>query len=138
MSSGGIFVSDNKKSIPFRIEFLNIIISKNNCKKVGIILDRIVEIQESDLSSSEEAVFFLSFRFLQTDLFLELGIMNDFVQFVQMFQEVSRPDKVGQLFMTQGSTCPLVRQSSRPAPRSLENPCLQLIARILTRRSPHL
>ena len=34
----------------------------------------------SDLSSSEERVFFLSFHFLQTDLFLEAGIQDDFVQ----------------------------------------------------------
>ena len=36
--------------------------------------------QVSDLSSSKESVFFMSFHFLQTDLFLEAGILNDFVQ----------------------------------------------------------
>ena len=36
--------------------------------------------QESYLSSSEEAVFFVSFHFLQTDLFLEAGILDDSVQ----------------------------------------------------------
>ena len=67
------------------MEFLNIIISKNNCKQVGIILDRIVgssdpELlvdQVSDLSSTKETVLFLGFLFLQTDLSLELGIMDD-------------------------------------------------------------
>ena len=62
-----------------RIEFLNIIISKNNCNWVRKILDRnvgsndreVLEDQVSDLSSTEEAVFFLSFHFLQTDLILE-------------------------------------------------------------------
>ena len=47
---------------PFRIEFLQIIISRNNCKQVGIILDRIIgssdpEVlvdQVSDLSSTKE------------------------------------------------------------------------------------
>ena len=34
--------------------------------------------QVSDLSSSEEAVLFVSFHFLQTDLFLEAGILDDF------------------------------------------------------------
>ena len=73
--------------IKFRTEFLNIVIPKNNCNMVGVILDRIVgssdpEIlvdQVSDLSSSEKAVF-LSFLFLQTDLFLETGILDDSVQ----------------------------------------------------------
>ena len=36
--------------------------------------------QVSDLSSSEEAVFFVSFYFLQTVLFREAGILDDFVQ----------------------------------------------------------
>ena len=35
--------------------------------------------QVSDMFSSEKAIFFLSFRFLQTDLFLEAGIMDDSV-----------------------------------------------------------
>ena len=57
-------------------------------KKVGIIIDRIVgssdqEVlvdQVSDLSSSEKAIFFLSFLFLQTDHLLEEGILDDLVQ----------------------------------------------------------
>ena len=57
-------------------------------KQIGIILDRIIgssdpEVlvdQVSDLSSSEEAVFFLSTHFLQTDLLLEAGVMDDSVQ----------------------------------------------------------
>ena len=36
--------------------------------------------QVSNLSSSKEAVLFLSFHFLQNDLFLEAGIMDDSVQ----------------------------------------------------------
>ena len=34
----------------------------------------------SDLSSAKESILFLSFLFLQTDLFLELGILDDLVQ----------------------------------------------------------
>ena len=53
-----------------------------------MILDRIVgssdpEVlvdQVSDLSSSKETIFFVSFNFLQTDLFLEVGILDDSVQ----------------------------------------------------------
>ena len=53
-----------------------------------MILDRIVgssdpEVlvdQESDLSSSKETIFFVSFHFLQTDLSFEAGIMDDSVQ----------------------------------------------------------
>ena len=64
MSSDEICVVDNK-------------ISKNNCKLVGIILDRIVRPSDpevlvdlvSDLSSTKETVLFLDFLFLQTDLF---------------------------------------------------------------------
>ena len=40
--------------------------------------------QVSNLSSSEEAVFFVSFHFLQTDLFLEAGILDDFVRAEQI------------------------------------------------------
>ena len=57
-------------------------------EQLCIILDRISgssdpEIlvdQVSDLFTSEKAIFFLSFYFLQTDLFLEAGIMDDSVQ----------------------------------------------------------
>ena len=88
MSSGGIFVIDYKNFVPFRIEFLNIIISKNNCKKVGRILDEIIgssdpEVlvdQVSDLFSPKETVLSVSFHFLQTDPSFEVGIMDDFVQ----------------------------------------------------------
>ena len=56
--------------------------------KVGIILDRIVgssdpEVlvdQVSDLSSKKETVLFLGFLFLQSDLSLETGILDDFIQ----------------------------------------------------------
>ena len=73
---------------PFRIEFVNNTISKNNCKKVGTTLDGIIgssdpeELldQVGDLSSTKETVLFLGFLFLQTDLFLEAGIMDDSFQ----------------------------------------------------------
>ena len=62
--------------------------SKNNCKWLGIILDKIsgsnapevLVDQASDLSSSEKAVLFLGFLFLQADLFLEAGVVDDSVQ----------------------------------------------------------
>ena len=62
--------------------------SKDNCKQVGIILERIVGSSEreilvdqvSDLSSTKETVLFLGFLFLQTDLSFEEGIMDDSVQ----------------------------------------------------------
>ena len=77
-----------KKTIPFRIEFLNIIISKNNSEEVGVVLDRIMgssdpEVivdQVSALSSSEETVLFLGFFFLQTDSSFEVRVVDDFVQ----------------------------------------------------------
>ena len=63
-----IFVIDNKIPILFRIEFLNIIISKRNNEQVGIILDGIVGSMcpgstrsGSDLSSAKETVLFLGF-----------------------------------------------------------------------------
>ena len=34
----------------------------------------------SDLSSAKEPIFFLSFLFLQTDLLLEVGILDDLFQ----------------------------------------------------------
>ena len=34
----------------------------------------------SDLSSTKKPILFLSFLFLQTDLFLEVGILDDLVQ----------------------------------------------------------
>ena len=63
-------------------------ISKSDCKEIGIILDRITgpsdpEVfadQASDLSSAMETVLFLGFLFLQTDLFLEAGILDDLVR----------------------------------------------------------
>ena len=82
------FVSSIINSVPLRIEFLNIVTSKTNSEYVGILLDRIVGScdpvvpvdQVCDLSSSEEAVFSVSFHFLQTDLFLEACILDDSVQ----------------------------------------------------------
>ena len=88
MSSGWDFRHRQQNSVPFRIEFLNIVISKNNCKQVGIILDGIIgsndpEVlvgQVSDLSSTKETVLLLGLLFLQTDLSFQLGIMDDSVQ----------------------------------------------------------
>ena len=34
----------------------------------------------SDLSSTKEPILFVSFLFLETDLFLEVGILDDLVQ----------------------------------------------------------
>ena len=81
-------VIDNRIPSPFRIEFLIIIISKNNCKHVDIIFDRITgsidpEVlidQVSNLSSAKETVLLLGFLFLQTHLSLEADIMDDSVQ----------------------------------------------------------
>ena len=88
MSSGGIFVIDNKFSVPLRVEFLNIVISKNNGEQVGIVFDRIMapsdpEVivdQVGNLSSAKETVLLLGLLFLQTDSSFEMGIMDDFVQ----------------------------------------------------------
>ena len=67
MSSCGIFVIDNKIPSHFRIEFLNIVISKNNGEQVGVVFDRIVgssdpEVfvdQVGNLPSAKETVLFL-------------------------------------------------------------------------------
>ena len=75
-------------SIPLRIQFLHIIISKNNSEQVGIVFDRIMapsdpEVlvdQVGNLSVAKETVFFLGLLFHQTDSLFELGIMDDFVQ----------------------------------------------------------
>ena len=53
--------------VPLRIEFLNIVISKNDSEQVGIILDRILDSsdpemivdQVGNLSTSKETVLFL-------------------------------------------------------------------------------
>ena len=88
MSSCGIFVIDNNIPSPLRIEFLNIIISKNNSEQVGKVFDRIMapsdpEVivdQVGNLSTAKETVLSLGLVFLQTDSPFELGIMDDFVQ----------------------------------------------------------
>ena len=75
-------------SVPLRIEFLNIVISKNNSEQVGVVFDRIMgssdpELfvdQVGNLSSAKETVLFLGFLFLQTDFPFEMGIMDDVVQ----------------------------------------------------------
>ena len=58
-----------QKSFPLRIEFLNIIISKNSSEKVGVVFDRIMgssdpEVivdQVGNLSTSKETVLLLGF-----------------------------------------------------------------------------
>ena len=79
---------DNKIPSPLGIEFLNIIISKNNSEQVGVVFDRImgssdpelVVDQEGNLSAAKETVLLRGFLFLQTDSPFELGIMDYFVQ----------------------------------------------------------
>ena len=75
-------------SVPLRIEFLNIVISKSNSEQVGVVFDRIIgssdpELfvdQVGNLSTSKETVLFLGLLFLQTDFPSEMRIMDDFVQ----------------------------------------------------------
>ena len=75
-------------SVPLRIEFLNIVISKSNSEQVGVVFDRIIgssdpELfvdQVGNLSTSKETVLFLGRLFLQTDFPSEMRIMDDFVQ----------------------------------------------------------
>ena len=58
-----------KNSVPLRIEFLNIIILKNNSEQVGVVFDRIMASsdpelivdQVGNLSTSKETVLFLGF-----------------------------------------------------------------------------
>ena len=65
-------------SVPLRIEFLNIVISKNNSEQVCVVFDRImapsdpgvIVDQVSNLPATKETVL-SSF---------EVGIMDDFVQ----------------------------------------------------------
>ena len=60
-------------SVPLRIEFLNIIISKSNSEQVGVVFDRIIGTsdpelfvdQVGNLSTSKETVLFLGLSFLQ-------------------------------------------------------------------------
>ena len=74
--------------VPLRVEFLNIVILKNNSEQVGIVLDRIMgpsdpEVivdQVGNLSTAKETILFLGLLFLQTDSPFEPGIMDDFVQ----------------------------------------------------------
>ena len=71
MSSCGIFVIDNKNSVPLRIEFLNIVISKNNSEQVGVVFDRImgssdpelIVDQVGNLSTSKKKILFLGLLF---------------------------------------------------------------------------
>ena len=83
MSSDGICVIE-KCFIPSRIDFLNIIIAKSTCEWISVIKNgtmsasnpEVVVDHVSDLSSAKEPVFFLSLLFLQTDLSLEVGILD--------------------------------------------------------------
>ena len=45
----------------------------------------------SDLSSVKERILFLSFLFLQTDIFLEVGILDDLVQSTCKFSRPASP-----------------------------------------------
>ena len=71
--------------ISSRIEFLNIIIAES---KISEIKNDIMSASNpealadhvSDLPSAKEPVLFLGFLFLQTDLFLAVGILDDLVQ----------------------------------------------------------
>ena len=75
-------------SVPLRIEFLNIVISKNKSEQVGVVFDRImgsndpelIVDQVGSLSTAKETVLLLGLLFLQTDSPFELGILDDFVQ----------------------------------------------------------
>ena len=91
MSSDGICVIDNRISSHFesnsRISsFRSTTVNKSAQLSTESLAPSDPEVlvdQVSDLSSSEEAVFFfffLSFSFLQTDFFLEAGILDDSVQ----------------------------------------------------------
>ena len=56
-------------SVPLRIEFLNVVISKSNSEQVGVVFDRIIGTsdpelfvdQVGNLSTSKETVLFLGF-----------------------------------------------------------------------------
>ena len=73
-------VRHRQNSVPLRIEFLNIVISKNNSEQVGVVFDRIMapsdlEVivdQVGNLSTSKETVLLLGLLFLQTDSPFEL------------------------------------------------------------------
>ena len=77
-----------QNSVRLGIEFLNIVISKDNNEQVGVIFDRImgssdpemIEDQVGNLCAAKETVLHLGLLFLQTDSPFELGIMDDFVQ----------------------------------------------------------
>ena len=47
---------------------------------IGSSDPKVIVDQESNLSAAKETVFFLSFHFVQTDHFLEAGIIDDSVQ----------------------------------------------------------
>ena len=76
------------EKVVLEVEFLNIIISKNNSEQVGVVFDRImgssdpelIVDQVGNLSTSKETVLLLGLLFLQTDSSFEMGIMDDFVQ----------------------------------------------------------
>ena len=65
-----------KNSVPCRVEFLNIIISKNNSALDGTILDRIMGSCDPEvlIDQVKETVLFLGFLFLQTDSSFEVRI----------------------------------------------------------------
>ena len=71
-----------------RTEFLNATIAKSKCEKISVIKNGIMSASNpdvvvdrvSDPSSAKVSILFLSFLFLQTDRFLEVGILDDLVQ----------------------------------------------------------
>ena len=76
------FSSLTKNSVPCRVEFLNIIISKNNSALDGTILDGIMGSCDPEvlIDHVKETVLFLGLLFLQTDSSFEVRIVDDSVQ----------------------------------------------------------
>ena len=80
-------IFQKKNFVPADIELLNIIISKNK-EEIGTIERRVVDSsdseiivdQKNELSSTKESVCFLNLLFVQTDLLLELKILDVLVQ----------------------------------------------------------
>ena len=79
---------ENRTSSHLVSNSCTIIVAKSDREKNGIIKHGIMGTSDlevvvdhvSDLSSANGPIIFLSFLFLQTDLFLEEGILDDLVQ----------------------------------------------------------
>ena len=104
-----------------RIDFLNVIVSKTDREQIrrfkrGIMSasdSKAVVDHVSDLSSSKEPILFVGFLFLQTDLLLEVGILDDLIQ--------SRSNSCVQHFKIREILSPkliaiLIHPLSRPSP----------------------